>query len=41
MRIFLELQCLGDDSVYFLELSMFVNSYQNLNILFNEVDRGL
>ena len=33
---FLELQCLVDYSVHFLELSMFINS--SLNILFDKVD---
>ena len=39
MQNFLELQCLVDDLVDFLELLMFINAY--LIILFDEVDRKL
>ena len=38
---FLELQCLIDDLVNILELSMFINTFFTLNILFDEVDKGL
>ena len=39
MRDFLELQCLVDDLVDFLELSIFINVSLPLNILLNEVGR--
>ena len=39
MLKFLELQCLVDDLVGFLKLSMFVNASLQ-QILFDEVDRG-
>ena len=41
MQNFLELQCLVDDLVDFLELPMFINASLPLNILFDDVDRGL
>ena len=39
MLKFLELQCLVDDQVRFLKLSMFINASLQ-QILFDEVDRG-
>ena len=39
MQTFLELQCLVDDLVVFLELSM-CQCFIILNILFDEVDKG-
>ena len=39
MQTFLELQCLVDDLVVFLELSM-CQCFIVLNILFDEVDKG-
>ena len=38
-KFFLELQCLVDDLVDFLELSIFINVSLPLNILLNEVGR--
>ena len=40
MQTFLELQCLIDDVVDFLELTMFINVSLPLNI-FDDVDEGL
>ena len=37
MQNFLELQCLVDDLVDFLELPMFINASLPLNILFDDV----
>ena len=39
MRKFLELQCLVDDLLDFLQLSMFINTSLS-QILFGEVNRG-
>ena len=41
MQNFLELQCLVDDLVDFLELPMFINASLPLNISFDDVDRAL
>ena len=41
MQNVLELPCLVDDLVDFLELSIIINASWPLNLLFDEVDRGL
>ena len=40
MQNFLELQCLVDDLVDFLRVSLFINTPLPLNILFDDMDRG-
>ena len=40
MRNFLALQCLVDDLVDFLQVSLFINTPLPLNILFDDMIRG-